>query len=84
MKTTYALYSHTQDDASVLFVSEDKERLAEKLREMAKEHATMISGYDDDTYDQFWKESVETATDFWSDEDDEYPLWYEISLVPVI
>ena len=80
----YALYSHTPDDASVLFVSEDREKLVEKLRERARDHAEMISGYDDDTYNQFWKESVETAEYFWSDEDDEYPLWYEISLVPVI
>ena len=77
----YALYDHTPEDSSVLYVSTNKDSLIEKLRELAAEHALMLAGYDDDTFNEFWKEGIDNATTFWSDEDDEYPYWLEISSV---
>jgi len=74
----FVLYKHTQDDTSIIAVSESKETLTEELKEWATRYAEDISGYDEDTFNNMYKRSIEEAVDFWSDEDETYPYWLAI------
>ena len=84
MKTIYALYQYTPDDASVLYVSEDREKLTKKLKELARDYANEISGYDSETFDMLYKDSIDGATVLWSDEDEEYPYVLAIEAAELI
>lgn len=81
----YALVKNTEKTANVIAVSENKEKLKELLKKEAAEHAKFICWDERDFEDMGYRRSIDEADDYWSDEDDEFPVEFYIEGdVPVI
>lgn len=76
------LVKSTPDWTEVVAVSESREKLRAKLKEVATDYAMDICGYDEADFTFIFKEGIEMARDSWEDIDDDVsaPYFYKLEI----
>lgn len=80
----FALVASTPDSAWVVAVSESRDKLRSRLKEEATEYCMEMCSYDEDDFNELWKEDIDKAQDLFVDHDTDYFWKLKISKVDVI